>query len=347
MATGPGVEKVLQKLKKSVEGEDLNIKSDPFSLPRWTDRVIYKMGTTTKHIRCIIQYLKQKKFDVALELLHQGAKNMVAHNQLGSAMDLAQRLIDVYEQEDMDVNEATRGRLLDIFQDFPLKSQTCDEYVRLCIKWSAKHGPCPMGDPLIHHAFGSRYYKEKQYYDAESHFIYGTLDSAKAAGHMTWEWSGEGYYADRGYFLLRSVSQFLARKSLAHATILFDTFVKRLNAESPSEKSLPLSYSPSDPSPRAADAALYKSSSINFAQFLILCIERGTAEQFLTLRNQYRSVLTFDPWLGSVLEIVADVWFDLGPKKPVNPFEDIMKSLFAAPPSGGSGGNGPQLLAMD
>src|SRR4051812_6982624 len=92
--------------------------------------------------------------------------------------------------------------------------------------------------------------------------------------------------------------RFLARKALAHTTILFDTFVKRLNTESPSEKSLPLSYSPSDASPRAADTALYKSSSINFVEFLLLCIERGTPEQFLTLRNQYRNVLTFDTWLG-------------------------------------------------
>ncbi|KAJ3052530.1 hypothetical protein HK097_006096 [Rhizophlyctis rosea] len=330
MAAGPGVEKTLQKLKKSVE-----------------DGNYYEAHQMYHSVSQ--RYLKQKKFDVALELLHQGAKNMVAHNQLGSAMDLVQRLIDVYDQENMDVNESTRGRLLDIFQEMPLQTQTCDEYVRLCIKWSARHGPCPQGDPLIHHAFGSRYYSVKQYYDAENHFIYGTLDSAKATGHMTWEWSGEGYHDDRGYFLLRSVLQYLALKKLAHATALFDIFTKLLITESPSDKSLPLSFTPSSPSdpPRGTEVALYKSSSINFAQFLILCVERGSPEHFITLRNQYRNVLSFDGWLGAVFEVVAEVWYDLGPKKPVNPFEDIMKSLFAPPPSGGSGGNGQQLLAMD
>ena len=44
-----------------------------------------------------------------------------------------------------------------------------------------------------------------EYYDAETNFAYGTPDSARIMGMMMWEWSEEGTYADRGYFLLRCV----------------------------------------------------------------------------------------------------------------------------------------------
>ncbi|RKO82835.1 hypothetical protein BDK51DRAFT_26219, partial [Blyttiomyces helicus] len=235
-------------------------------------------------------------------------------------------------------------RLLDLFQDFPLRTEACDDYVRMCLKWSSKFGTCPTGDPVLHHAFGSRYYKEKQYYEAEYHFVYGTTDSAKAMGHMCWEWSGEGYYSDRGYFLLRAILPLLALKKIHHATLTFDTFTKRLSASAPAERS------PSLAGVNGPEFPTFSSSLINFAQLLILVVQRDAPEAFIAIRGQYRRTIAFDPWLGQVLEIIAAKFFDLGPKKQANPFEDIMKSLFSGPPGGAGGSkasNSNLMLEMD
>ncbi|KAJ3268199.1 hypothetical protein HK104_005440, partial [Borealophlyctis nickersoniae] len=282
------------------------------------------------------RHLKQKKVEDALELLHQGAKNMLAHDQVGSGTDLAQRLLDIYESEKMPVNDATRGRLLDLFQSFPVRTQACDDYVRSCLRWSSKFGTCPTGDPQMHHAFGSRYFKEKQYYDAEAHFVYGTLDSAKALGHMDWECEfcetpyyakGEGTKkeppgANTEAFPSSPQPRYLALKKIQHASITFETFTKHLKSETPDAKGIPLPFNPSssggDPTP---EVSLYKSPFINFVQFLILCVQRDASDLFVNLRTQYRAVVASDSFLEQMVEVVADVFFDLGPKKPVNPFE--------------------------
>jgi len=50
-----------------------------------------------------------------------------------------------------------------------------------------------------------RYFRNKHYFDAESSFIYGNAESAKAYGIMAWQWSQEGYVQDVGYFICRAV----------------------------------------------------------------------------------------------------------------------------------------------
>ncbi|KAJ3135839.1 hypothetical protein HDU90_003578 [Geranomyces variabilis] len=293
----------------------------------------------------------------ACELLHQGALNMLRHDQIGSAADLAQRLLDVYESVPIRVTDAERGsqartRLLDIFHAFPLKTEQCDNFVRAAVKWSARgDGAAPLGDPQIHHAIGSRYYAEKQYFDAESHFIYGTLDSARAWARMALEWSTEGYFPDPGYFVARAVLPYLALRKIGSAATMFETFVQRIDkaaANSGSDeaeasastaaasqrwaglKGAALPFSSADGS-ESFPLVLYASSLLNFCQFLILCVQRDAATQFTALRARYRDVIAFDGYLVELVEKIAEGFFDLGPKKPVNPLEAMMKSLFAGP----------------
>ena len=47
---------------------------------------------------------------------------------------------------------------------------------------------------------------EGLYYDAETHFILGTFESAKLLGLMAWEWSTV-QKGDHGYLIARSVIQ--------------------------------------------------------------------------------------------------------------------------------------------
>ena len=55
-----------------------------------------------------------------------------------------------------------------------------------------------------------RYFKAKDYYQAEHHFVSGTIDSAKALGWMAFQWAEEGYECDKGYFIARGVLVWVA-----------------------------------------------------------------------------------------------------------------------------------------
>ncbi|KAI8823962.1 uncharacterized protein EV422DRAFT_301199 [Fimicolochytrium jonesii] len=317
-AGGAGVARVLEKLATSVKDGN------------------YYEAHQMYHSVCQ-RYLKQRKIASALQLLHQGAKNMLEHDQLGSAADLASRMLDVYDGEKLGVDDATRSRALDIFYDFPLRTEQCDQYVRNSLKWSAKFGEYPTGDPLMHHAIGSRYYKEKQYYDAEFHFLYGPSSSAAAYGHMAHDWSTEDYFPDAGYFILRAVVQYLALRKIHHAATAFEAFAKDLPADAkaqtvPFDKVAEFTVGKT-PTP---EVVVYKSSLVNFAQLLVLCAQMDAPAQFTVLRNEYRSVYSFDGFVVEMVEKIADVLFGLGPKRAANPFEDIMKSFFGGAPGGGA-----------
>ena len=59
--------------------------------------------------------LKQKKGPEALDLIQQGAKEMAAHGQLSSALDLTSRLLDAFDTLSMSLNDEIRGFLFVVF----------------------------------------------------------------------------------------------------------------------------------------------------------------------------------------------------------------------------------------
>ncbi|TPX48551.1 hypothetical protein SeLEV6574_g01964 [Synchytrium endobioticum] len=305
-----GTEKVLAKLQKSVE-----------------DGNYYEAHQM--YLSVTQRYLKQNAPEVAIALLHSGAKNLLVKAQVGSAADLASRLIELFQSEGMEVNEFTRSKILDLTQDFPVHDSLFKEFVRESLAWSAKMGSTPTGDQQLRHVFAAKYYAAMEYYDAEAHFAYGTFDSARIMGMMMWEWSEEGTYSERGYFILRAVLEYLALKKVGHASIALEAFVKAWNSNNSSDiaETLPLKT----PSGSDVEVTIYKSPMTNFAQFVLLLVQRSAGDQFNSLRSQYRPVWEVDPYLSRLLDRVADVYFGLGPKKQPNLMEDLMKTLFAAP----------------
>jgi hypothetical protein len=89
-ATTGGVSRVLLKLQKSVqEGNYYEAHQMYHSVSQ--------------------RYLKQKKTADALNLLQEGARNMLLHGQINSGLDLFTRMLDVFESQAFDVNDETRG----------------------------------------------------------------------------------------------------------------------------------------------------------------------------------------------------------------------------------------------
>jgi hypothetical protein len=128
--TTTGVEKTLAKLKANVE------KGDYYEA--------FQMYHSISQ-----RYIKQKKLDQAATLLADGALNMLDHNQHGSAVDLSERLIDVFQSQNTSI-ESARGVLLEIFYKYPLRTSYCDQYVLLITKFAKE-------DVHLHHAIGCFY----------------------------------------------------------------------------------------------------------------------------------------------------------------------------------------------
>ncbi|KAJ3333004.1 hypothetical protein HDU76_012223 [Blyttiomyces sp. JEL0837] len=330
-AAAGGVEKVLVKLAKSVEDGN------------------YYEAHQMYHSVCQ-RYLKQKKPQDAISLVYSGALNLLKYNQIGSAADLAERMLDIYNSESLPVDDVNKSRLIEIFTAFPVRDNTYVlDFVRSALRWSAKFGVCPTGDQQLHHVFGSRYFKEKEYYEAESHLLYGTLDSAKAAGHMAYEWSEEGYCTDKGYFIARIVLPLLAQKKMKKAKAAFDTYHKDLETKSPSDLLGNVPFRPQVPgtSEPPSEVPVFKHRLANFVSLLLIVVQRESADQFTAIKGEYRGSLDIDGYLHMLVDRIADVWFGLGPKKQPNIMEDLMKSLFAGPPPAGPGIRGPALSEID
>lgn len=145
------------------------------------------------------------KYKECTELLTNGAMNLLKHQQYGSATDLCRRILEVYEAAGTEVNDASIAPFVQLFEHFDLQSTFAIEFVRETLRWSGKNGAHPAGDPYLQHIFGMRYFKAKDYYQAETHFVNGTVDSAKALGWMAFQWAEEGYPCDKGYFITRGV----------------------------------------------------------------------------------------------------------------------------------------------
>ncbi|KAJ3107259.1 hypothetical protein HK100_003613 [Physocladia obscura] len=320
---GEGVEKVILKLKKSGEqSRERTARADLFEEGNFYE------AHQMYHSVCQRLVTQHKPAD-AIALLFSGAVELLTAKQIGSGSDLGLRMLDLFDAEKIALDTDSRNKVLEIFQAFDERQNTyCEDFVRRAVRWSATE-TSPAGDQSMHHTLGLRYFKEKEYYNAEHHFIYGTVDSAKALGRMAFQWSQEGYYEDAGYFIARGGLALLAQKKLAKAHIAYTTFLSELTAAKPDDVD---SVLPFKPTTGAADTlTVTKHSLSNFFGLLLFIIQRDSKEEFSRLIQEYKAeVYGFDPYLAQLFERIAAVWFGLGPKKQANPMEELMK-MFAGP----------------
>ncbi|KAI8845234.1 hypothetical protein HDU78_005669 [Chytriomyces hyalinus] len=310
-AGGDGVDKVILKLKKSVEEGNF------YEAHQMYHSVCQRLVT-------------QNKSKDAIALLHSGAVELLNAKQIGSGSDLGLRMLEIFEADQIAIDADSRSKILDIFQAFQERQNTyCEDFVRRACKWSATYGECPTGDQLLHHAMGSRYFKEKEYYNAEHHFVLGNLDSAKAAGRMTYQWSQEGYFEDAGYFVARTCLALLVQKKLQKAHVVYTTFLAELSSAHPGDIDSVIPFNPTTGSNDTL--TMTKHPLANFIGLLLLIVQRDGKDEFMRLLNEYKAeVYGFDPYLAQLFERIASVYFGLGPKKQANPMAELMK-MFAGP----------------
>ncbi|KAG0366937.1 hypothetical protein BC939DRAFT_434232 [Gamsiella multidivaricata] len=309
MAAARGTAKVLQKLEKSV-----------------SDGNYYEAHQMYRTVAN--RYVKAHNYKDAIDLLHSGSLLLLKHKQTGSGTDLAIYLIEVYNLDKVPVTEESRDRIFDLADLMDNENSQRKSFLQNAISWSANNSEYRNGDPLLQHYIGLIFWREKDYNQAEAHFLVGTQESAEALGHVLFEWSELEPSHDKGAYLLRGVLQELAMRNLRDANIVFRTFMERL----------PPTYLASEQKTSDGSKTIqtFKSSLLNLTQLLLLACETGNPAIFKQVSAKYRPALAIDENFGALMTTIGELFFGIKAPKQANMLADLMSSLFSGPPSSAS-----------
>ncbi|EPQ54035.1 hypothetical protein GLOTRDRAFT_62507 [Gloeophyllum trabeum ATCC 11539] len=295
------------------------------------------------------RYNKAGQYDTAIDVLFQSARELLKAGQQGSGTDLAGFLLDVYESKGEEVNDESRGRLTQLIALTGPGGSWRKTTIDKAVAWSTKHGPCPAGDQSLNHYIGELLYKEGEFEAAETHLLAaGQRDSARVLAQMMFDWSAAG--APPGLFALRGVIPYLQNGNILAARTFITSFVTSLLSARPSLRSslepAPLTIPRRDDAAGGSDSVEFTTDPVlNFAQLAVATCQRAHGEKNKTMREAWvRLCGTYGAKGGvmasrevrAALQDISTLYFAIPPPRtaPVNPFGDIMSSLFGGPPSG-------------
>ncbi|KAI9328113.1 hypothetical protein DFJ73DRAFT_862265 [Zopfochytrium polystomum] len=293
------------------------------------------------------RFVKQKKPNDAIALLHSGSLNLLKYGQIGSAADLAGRMLDLYESEGVELSDASKARVVEIFQAFPVQEENTylTDFVRAAIKWTSKHGNCPTGDPTAAAHRWIQVFQREGILRRRKPPGVRNKRQRKGPGAFSVRVVAAGLLHGQGYFIARSALSLLAQKKLHKAHIAFETYAKSVQSQTPSEATTAPFRPTTDPAGSPAQQVpVFSHRLATFVSLLLFVIQRDSLDQFTILRAEYRTALDIDEYLHALVDKIAAVWFNLGPKQQPNIIEDLMKSLFAGPPPPPAAGRSRQAV---
>ncbi|KAG0226526.1 hypothetical protein BGW42_003595 [Actinomortierella wolfii] len=297
MAAAKGTARVLKKLEKSVQ--DGNYYE------------AHQMYRTVAN-----RYVKSHTYDEAIELLYSGAMLLLKKEQFGSGTDLATYVVEVYTLAKVPVTDQSRDRIFDMADLMGKEVTQRKKFLQNAIR---------------HHYLGLKFWKEKDYAQAEAHLLVGTQESAEALGLALFEWSEQEPKHDKGAYLLRGVQQVLAMKNLRDANTVFQTFIELLPASyKAGEAKLADGVATSS---TVRSIPTYRSSLINFTQLLLMACQTGNPVLYKQLAAKYKPVLAIDENFGALMVTIGELFFDVHAPRQTNMLADLMNSLFSGPPA--------------
>ncbi|KAI0076183.1 DUF410-domain-containing protein [Panus rudis PR-1116 ss-1] len=292
------------------------------------------------------RYAKSHQYDTAIDVLFQSARELLKAGQQGSGTDLASFLLDVYESKGESVNDESRGRLTQLIALTGSSGSWRKTLIDKAIAWSAKHGPCPSGDPDLHHYVGELLYKEGAFEQAEPHLLQaGKRDSAHVLADMFAEWSSQG--GTPGAFALRGVLPYLQNGNILAARTFLNHFVSQITSKHADLVS-PIQSAPipvGTPQNGPADEVVFtKDPVLNFAQLAVRTCQRAQGDKNKAMREawvrlcgtyQSKGGLLAKPEIRRVLSELGELYFAIPPPRAqqANPFGDMLSAMFggAAP----------------
>ncbi|ORZ09198.1 hypothetical protein BCR42DRAFT_359028 [Absidia repens] len=285
------------------------------------------------------RYNKQEKYSNSIKLLHDGAVSLMEHKQSGSGSDLANYMMDTYILASLPVDEKALDRVIDILDLYPSTEVGRRSFLSKTFSWTQKYGDYSEGDPELHNYVGAMFYQEGQFSLAEEHLLVGTDDSATLLGELSYSWAQQDSNNGNGIYLARVVLQQLAMKSIRHATLTFNSFLKVANLSAQSEASF--QYSPAG---NTVQVSIYDDSWLNFSQLMLLTVQRDGAALFNQLKSTYGPMYLHQKGFDELIDDIGAAFFNIQkPKKQGNIMQDLMNSLFSG--GGSPSGNAPRQLS--
>ncbi|KAF2841440.1 DUF410-domain-containing protein [Patellaria atrata CBS 101060] len=286
------------------------------------------------------RYIKQSKWDDAINVLSSGAGMLLKAGQGGSGADLCIYLVDVYNKAETTPNAESKGRLLTLLRSFPPGEPTRKKFIGEMIRWSAKQGEYPAGDPELHHVAGTLYAEDSEVYDAERHFTLGTKDSPDYFVRMEYEWYTEDDSHTAPLYAARAVFPYLLVGNLRSANKAYLLFTSKLSQAHPE-------LGMQEVSSNSSDLRAYPSLPLlNFLGLLLLAVQRGSTDLFRQLKSHYSVHLKEVSAWDDALTQVGHMYFGIRAPSQSNPLFDMMGSLFMG--GGGAGaGSKPKSRRLD
>ncbi|XP_020280427.1 Golgi to ER traffic protein 4 homolog [Pseudomyrmex gracilis] len=287
---GHGVQRVLAKLEASINSENYYEAHQMY-------RTLY------------FRYLGQKKYSELLELLYNGSRLLLQHEQYASGADLGILFINVLTQSGIEPMQEFFEKITTLLSLMSPSSPEREVFVQSALKWSIKGTDYKIGHPDLHQKMAQVFWKEKNYTLARQHFLY-SRDGSGCAAMLVELHEQRGYVNEIDLFIAQAVLQYLCLQNKATAQEAFNSYTSR--------------------HPKISSGPPYLLPLLNFLFFLLKTIDTGKLAAFTILCEQYQISLNRDPHYRQYLEKIGQLFFNIPPPRPRNQgyFNSLLQSFF-------------------
>ncbi|KAK3579538.1 hypothetical protein CHS0354_028370 [Potamilus streckersoni] len=285
-----GVERVLQKCHKCVEAGNFY--------------EAHQMYRTVS-----FRYSGQKKYTEAIDLLYNGARTLLQHNQHSSGADLAMLVIEVLNAAKYTVTEDTTDKVVSLLRYMDPNAPERLPYLNAAIRWTMKvDNHFSAGHPDLHKKCGMLFWQEKNYVQARYHFLHSS-DGKNFAAMLIEYHTSQGFTSEVDLFIAQAVLQYLCLQNKDTAHVVF------------------LSYTKDHPD--VENGPPFLKPLLNFIWFLLIALEGGKVAVFTVLCEKYQTSIQRDPSYREYLDKIGQIFFGLPPPQtsPQGFFGNLLQSL--------------------
>ncbi|XP_046659907.1 Golgi to ER traffic protein 4 homolog isoform X2 [Homalodisca vitripennis] len=276
--------------------------------PHGVQRVLGKLDSSVKngnyyeahqmYRTLYFRYLTQKKYGELLELLFDGAKLLLQHDQQTSGADLAILLVDVLVKSETEPSDFHISRLAQLFSMVSPEVAEREVFLGSALRWSSHdHAQFTNGHPSLHQAIAQIFWREKNFVLARYHFLH-SRDGTGFATMLVELHRTRGFATEVDLFIAQVVLQYLCLQNKHTANVAFQSYTTQ--------------------HPAIAKGPPYILPLLNFIFFLLKTVESGKLAAFTVLCEQYQPCIKRDPSYPQYLDKIAQIFFGVPPPRQHN-----------------------------
>jgi len=289
-----GIERVLSKLKTSIENENYYEAHQMY-------RTLY------------FRYIGQRKYEELQGMLFDGAVLLFSHDQVASGTDLAKLYVDTLNEAEAGPEEIHFTRISKLYQLIPCDNIDKPLYLSTSLKWSSKNTNSPAGHPRLHQHIAYGFWQLKMYAESRKHFLQS--GDGEGCGNMLVEFHlGRGFNTELDLFITQTVLQYLCLKKVLEAATAFRAYTKH--------------------HPNIRTDPPFSHPLLNFIWLLIISIKTSqSVTAYTILCEKYKQFIDRDPQYLEYLDKIGQNFFGIPPPvraRPGGMFSGLFDQLLNA-----------------